>query len=151
MIESYINNLHPAKHTALYPIIASIFSKFLPLLEQVVTDLVHPRQPQVVPNLPKYYKSEEPAPPHDSHYEEEYIEWKRRATFVHWQPEPFVAPARPASPYKLCGRRLQAIVRMSSIELTPEMQIYGGMDWSVVGLDSGQIIATGVFLYDVAN
>ncbi|KAJ2077012.1 hypothetical protein GGI09_008298, partial [Coemansia sp. S100] len=38
-IESYINNLHPVKHAALYPIIASILSKFLPLLEQVVTDL----------------------------------------------------------------------------------------------------------------
>ncbi|KAJ2460937.1 hypothetical protein GGF42_000525 [Coemansia sp. RSA 2424] len=150
-IESYINNLHPVKHTAFYPIIASIFSKFLPLLEQVVTDLVHPRRPRVIPDSSKYYVSEEPVPPHDRHYEEEYIEWKRRATFVHPQPEPFVAPARPASPYKLCGRRLQAIVRMSSIELTSKMPIYGGKDWSVAGLDSERIIATGVFFYDVVN
>ncbi|KAJ2505488.1 hypothetical protein IWW47_002025 [Coemansia sp. RSA 2052] len=150
-IESYINNLHPVKHAAFYPIIASIFSKFLPLLEQVVTDLVHPRQPRVIPASSKYYESEEPMPPHDRHYEEEYVEWKRRATFVHPQPEPFIAPARPASPYKLCGRRLQAIVRMSSIELTSKMPIYSGKDWSVAGLDNERIIATGIFFYDVAN
>ncbi|KAJ2582435.1 hypothetical protein GGH95_001535, partial [Coemansia sp. RSA 1836] len=151
-IESYINNLHPVKHVAFYPIIASIFSKFLPLLEQVVTDLVHPRQPRVVPDLSKYYQSDEPMPEYgDCLYEQRYSEWEERATFVHPQPEPFVAPARPASPYKLCGRRLQAIVRMSSIELTPEMPIYGGVDWSVAGLYNERIIATGIFFYDVVN
>ncbi|KAJ2751406.1 hypothetical protein GGI19_004500, partial [Coemansia pectinata] len=59
-IESYINNLHPVKHAAFYPIIASVFSKFLPLLEQVVTDLVNPRQRRVIPDSSKYYKSDEP-------------------------------------------------------------------------------------------
>ncbi|KAJ2057319.1 hypothetical protein GGI17_005719 [Coemansia sp. S146] len=55
-IESYINNLHPVKHTAMYPVIANVFSKFLPLLEQVVTDLVHPHQAQVKPDSDKYYE-----------------------------------------------------------------------------------------------
>ncbi|KAJ2053111.1 hypothetical protein H4S04_000883 [Coemansia sp. S16] len=124
-IESYINNLHPVKHAALYPIIASVFSKFLPLLEQVVTDLVHPRQPRVKPNRDKY-KSNEPLPDRNNdYYEEDLILWKRRATFVHPQPEPFVAPARPVSPYNLRGRRLQAIVKMSNIELTSKRPIYG--------------------------
>ncbi|KAJ2449228.1 hypothetical protein GGF42_004840 [Coemansia sp. RSA 2424] len=151
-IESYINNLHPVKHAAFYPIIASVFSKFLPLLEQVVTDLVYPRQPRVVPDMSKYYESDEPKPEsNDGYYEEKYREWKKRATFVYPQPEPFVAPARPASPYKLCGRRLQAIVRMSSIELTSKMPIYGGIDWSVAGLGNERIIATGIFFYDVEN
>ncbi|KAJ2066257.1 hypothetical protein GGH13_005781 [Coemansia sp. S155-1] len=132
-IESYINNLHPVKHAALYPIIASVFSKFLPLLEQVVTDLVHPRQPRVKPNRDKY-KSNEPLPDRNNdYYEEDLILWKRRATFVHPQPEPFVAPARPVSPYNLRGRRLQAIVKI------------------VAGLANERIIATGVFFYDVAN
>ncbi|KAJ2448586.1 hypothetical protein GGF42_005055 [Coemansia sp. RSA 2424] len=150
-IESYINNLHPVKYAAFYPIIANVFSKFLPVLEQVVTDLVHPRQPRIVPDSSKYYQSDEPMPENDDHLNQEYREWKKRATFVHPQPEPFVAPARPASPYKLCGRRLQAIVRMSSIELTPKKPIYGGKDWSVAGLENERIIATGMFFYDVAN
>ncbi|KAJ2022260.1 hypothetical protein GGI06_001894 [Coemansia sp. S85] len=46
-IESYSNNLHPVRHAALYSTIASVFAKFLPLLEQVLTDLVHPRKPGV--------------------------------------------------------------------------------------------------------
>ncbi|KAJ2504651.1 hypothetical protein IWW47_002423 [Coemansia sp. RSA 2052] len=150
-IESYINNLHPVKHAAFYPIIASVFSKFIPLLEQVVTDLVHPRQPRVVPDPSKYYEGDEPLPDIDLIIDPRYAEWKRRAKIVHPQPEPFVAPARPASPYKLCGRRLQAIVRMASIELTPKKPIYGGKDWSVAGLENERIIATGIFFYDVAN
>ncbi|KAJ2638010.1 hypothetical protein GGF44_002861, partial [Coemansia sp. RSA 1694] len=44
-----------------------------------------------------------------------------------------------------------AIVRMSSIELMPEMLIYGGVDWSVAGLYNERIIATGIFFYDVVN
>ncbi|KAJ2259158.1 hypothetical protein GGI13_000114 [Coemansia sp. RSA 455] len=151
-IESYINNLHPVKHAALYPIIASVFSKVVPLLEQVVTDLVHPRQPRVKPDSSKYYESNEAMPDNDSDdYEEDLILWKRRATFVHPQPKPFVVPARPVTPYKLRGRRLQAIVKMSSIELTLERQIYGGEDWSVVGLANERIIATGIIFYDVSN
>ncbi|KAJ2578527.1 hypothetical protein GGH95_003403, partial [Coemansia sp. RSA 1836] len=115
-IKSYINNLHPVKHAAFYPTIASVFSKFIPLLEQVVTDLVHPRQPRVVPDFEKYYESEEPMPDYDDindddNYDDVTRQWKERAAFVHPQPELFVAPTRPASPYKLCGRRLQAIVR----------------------------------------
>ncbi|KAJ2459556.1 hypothetical protein GGF42_001397 [Coemansia sp. RSA 2424] len=150
-IESYINNLHPVKHTAFYPTIASIFSKFLPLLEQVVTDLAYPRQPRIIPDRAKYYQSDEPKPEDAEYFGREYKEWEKRATFVCPQPEPFVAPARPASPYRLCGRRIQAIVRMSSIDLTPEMPIYGGKDWSVEGLYSERIIATGIFFYDVVN
>ncbi|KAJ2461057.1 hypothetical protein GGF42_000441 [Coemansia sp. RSA 2424] len=150
-IESYINNLHPVKHAVFYPIISSLFSKFLPLLEQVVTDLVYPRQPRVVPDSSKYYQSDEPKPKFDLIIDPSYAEWKTRAKIVHPQPEPFVASARPASPYKLCGRRLQAIVRMSSIELTSKMPIYGGIDWSLTGLGNERIIATGIFFYDVAN
>ncbi|KAJ2883486.1 hypothetical protein H4R27_002729 [Coemansia aciculifera] len=149
-IESYVNNLHPVKHATLYLIIASVFSKFLPLLELVVTDLVHPRQPRVIPDSSKYYESNESLPDKED-YSEGIRRWKRRATFVHPQPEPFIAPARPVIPYKLCGRRLQAIVKMSNIELTSKSSIYGGEDWSVAGLANERIIATGVFFYDVAN
>ncbi|KAJ2413887.1 hypothetical protein GGI10_002758 [Coemansia sp. RSA 2530] len=148
-IESYINNLHPVKHAALYPIIARVFSRLLPLLEQVVTDLVHPQQPRVIPDPSTYFESEEPLPDEDDY--EEIMLWKSRATFIHPQPEPFVAPSRPTTPYRLCGRRLQAIVQMANIELTSKRPIYGGKDWGVAGLCNERIIATGIFFYDVAN
>ncbi|KAJ1923546.1 hypothetical protein GGI13_000772 [Coemansia sp. RSA 455] len=147
-IESYINNLHPLKHAVMYPIIASVFSKFIPLLEQVVTDLVHPRQPRVKPDSSKYYESDEPRPGDD---DEKVKLWKTRATFVHPQPESFVAPTRPINPYKLRGRRLQAIVEVSSIELTPEIPRHVGKGWNVAGYDNERIIATGIFFYDVEN
>ncbi|KAJ2428098.1 hypothetical protein GGF41_001476, partial [Coemansia sp. RSA 2531] len=146
-IESYINNLHPVKHAAMYQIIASVFSKFLPLLEQVVTDLIHPRQPRVKPDSSKYYESDELRPDDD----EKVKLWKARATFVHPQPEPFVAPTRPINPYKLRGRRLQAIVEISSIELTPEIPRHVGKGWNVASYDNERIIATGIFFYDVEN
>ncbi|KAJ2034092.1 hypothetical protein H4S03_005214 [Coemansia sp. S3946] len=146
-IESYINNLHPVKHAALYLIIASIFSKFLPLLEQVVTDLVHPRKPGVELNPYECYEYERPEPePKSGHwayleYLDELQAWKEDASYVDPQPKPFVVPKRPISPYRLCGR----------IELTPEAHSYSSKDWSVMGLANECIIATGVYFYDMAN
>ncbi|KAJ2367189.1 hypothetical protein H4S02_010332, partial [Coemansia sp. RSA 2611] len=84
-------------------------------------------------------------------YSEDFGRWREKAKFVHPQPEPFVVPQRPVSPYKLRGRRLQAIVKMTNVELVPESPVYGGEPWSVAGLDNERIIATGIFFYDVAN
>ncbi|KAJ2059270.1 hypothetical protein GGI17_004511 [Coemansia sp. S146] len=140
-IESYINNLHPVKHAALYPIIASIFSKFLPLLERVVTDLVHPRNPGVELSLYECYK-------HDGQSQCQDLVVGH---ILNLQPKPFVAPKRPINLYKLHGRRLQAIVKLSSIELSPEAPSYSSEDWNLVGLANERIIATGIFFYDVAN
>ncbi|KAJ2773953.1 hypothetical protein GGI18_004641 [Coemansia linderi] len=61
-IESYINNLHPRRHAMLYPIIASVFSKMVPMLEHVVMDLVHPRGLRVATHAHKWYMSEGPKP-----------------------------------------------------------------------------------------
>ncbi|KAJ2876040.1 hypothetical protein GGH93_001068 [Coemansia aciculifera] len=41
-IPSYINNLHPVRYAALYQTISKVFAKFVPLLEQVTTDVIHP-------------------------------------------------------------------------------------------------------------
>ncbi|KAJ2032080.1 hypothetical protein IW146_009080 [Coemansia sp. RSA 922] len=147
-IESYINNLHPVRHAALYSIIASVFSKFLSLLEQVVTDLVYPRQPRVKPDASKYYRSDKPMPDKDS---DDCDRWKEEAEFVPPQPEPFVKPARPVNPYSLRGRRLQTIVKMSNVELTPENPEYSDKDWKLAGLANERIVATCVYFYNVAN
>ncbi|KAJ2054801.1 hypothetical protein GGI17_006795 [Coemansia sp. S146] len=155
MIESYINNLHPVRHAALYPIIASVFSKFIPLLEQVLTDPVHPREPGV-PFIPfACYEYQGPEPERDGIPYYEYLEdlkdWEDGATYVDPKPRPSAMPARPVSPYRFRDRRLQAIVRMSNIELTSKKASYGGKGWSVAGLDNERSIATGIFFYDVVN
>ncbi|KAJ2886643.1 hypothetical protein H4R27_000506 [Coemansia aciculifera] len=152
-IESYINNLHPRKHAALYPIVGSIFSKFVPMLEQAVTDLVHPRKERVIPRPYNWFQYNGPEPKdYDAEdYDEQLEQWEKNKIFIHPQPKPFVTPDRPTTPYCLRGRRLQAIVKMSNIELTPEKPDYDGGNWHVEAMANERIIATGIYYYDVEN
>ncbi|KAJ2702864.1 hypothetical protein H4218_000576 [Coemansia sp. IMI 209128] len=152
-IESYINNLHPRKHAELYPIIATIFSKFVPMLEQVVTDYVHPLKSRVVPDPYNWFRCDESEPEdYDAEdFDERFEQWEENKIFIEPQPEPFATPDRPATPYCLRGRRLQAIVKMSNIELTPEKPTYDGGNWHVEAMANERIIATGIYYYDVEN
>ncbi|KAJ2881638.1 hypothetical protein H4R27_003958 [Coemansia aciculifera] len=52
-IRSYINNLHPTRYSGLYQSISKVFAKFVPLLEQVATDVIHPRGLRAVFNREK--------------------------------------------------------------------------------------------------
>ncbi|KAJ2867481.1 hypothetical protein GGI22_001042 [Coemansia erecta] len=152
-IKSYINNLHPVRHKEFYPTVAKVFSKFVPLLEQVVTDLVHPREIKTSPDAYSWFVTDEPEPENyeDSDYDERLERWMEERQFVHPQPEPFVAPDRPTEPYRLRGRKLQAIFKMSNIELTPENPEYEGGSWHVEAMANERIIATGIYYYDVEN
>ncbi|KAJ2782226.1 hypothetical protein GGI15_002976 [Coemansia interrupta] len=155
-IISYINNLHPVKHAELYPTIASIFSKFVPLLEQVLTDIAHPRPEYIIDpadreahdKLEPDYKGEG-----DEYYdyEKEREQWEEMYAMTEQKPLPFVAPDRPTVPYSLRGRCLQAIVKMSNIILTPEKPEYEGGTWHVEALENERIIATGIYYYDIDN
>ncbi|KAJ2864042.1 hypothetical protein GGH94_003176 [Coemansia aciculifera] len=164
-IESYINNLHPARHAALYTIIASVFSRFIPLLEQVLTDLVHLREPRVVPELEEvlvkkrsglqnyYYQSDksEPGTECQAFAEHETYLASMDSIFDPPQPEPFVTPARPKRSYKLSGWRFQVIVKMLNIELTPDQPVHCACNWKMAGLANERIIAIGILFYDVVN
>ncbi|KAJ1991328.1 hypothetical protein GGI25_002371 [Coemansia spiralis] len=152
-IISYINNLHPIKHAALYPVIATIFTRFVPLLENTVTDIVHRRDQRVVPDPYNWLIADEPQPEDYNvpGYHARYSEWERNRKFVEPQPGAFIAPERPAKPYSLRGRRLQAIVKMSNILLTPDNPEYKGGSWHVEAMTNERIIATGIYYYDVEN
>ncbi|KAJ1647476.1 hypothetical protein LPJ64_001139 [Coemansia asiatica] len=153
-IKSYINNLHPVKYASFYPTIAAIFGKFVPMLEQVITDMVHRREQRVVPD-PYNWFDQSGEPEYDENNEEEYYdrydEWEENKPFIEPQPEPFKTPDRPTEPYSLLGRRLQAIVKMSNIMLTPDNPVYEGGAWHVEALANERIIATGIYYYDVEN
>ncbi|KAJ1898569.1 hypothetical protein LPJ66_002667, partial [Kickxella alabastrina] len=151
-VESYINNLHPLKYAEFYPVIGNVFSKFVPVLEQVVTDLAHRREQCVVPAPYAWFDdSDEPKDYDAEDYYEKYDLWQETRPFIEPQPEPFQWPDRPAMPYNLKGRRLQAIVKMSNIILTPENPVYEGGAWHVEALANERIIATGLYYYDVDN
>ncbi|KAJ1828440.1 hypothetical protein LPJ56_001112 [Coemansia sp. RSA 2599] len=153
-IKSYINNLHPVKYASFYPTIASIFGKFVPMLEQVVTDMVHRREQRVVPDCCNWFDDSD-KPEYDENNRDEYFDkfdqWYENRPFIEPQPEPFKTPDRPTTPYSLRGRRLQAIVKMSNIVLTPENPVYEGGAWHVEALANERIIATGIYYYDIEN
>lgn len=49
VFKTYINNLHPEEYEELYEVLGQIFSKFVPLFEKVLTDLLFPiRRPTTV-------------------------------------------------------------------------------------------------------
>ncbi|KAJ2654847.1 hypothetical protein IW148_006254 [Coemansia sp. RSA 1199] len=151
-IESYINNLHPVKNAAFYPTIARIFSKFVPMLEHVLTDVLFPRARRVNPDAYNWFWSNDSEPDYnDSDYDDLYEEWKENRQFSEPQPDPFVAPVRQMTPYSLRGRRLQAIFKMSNICLTPEQPEYKGGSWHVEAMTNERIVATGIYYYDVEN
>ncbi|KAM0335022.1 hypothetical protein ACHAQA_000056 [Verticillium albo-atrum] len=49
------------------------------------------------------------------------------------------------------ARGLQVIVKLSSIELTPEKPDYNGGSWHVEGMLNEHIVATAIYYYDVEN
>ncbi|KAJ2357228.1 hypothetical protein GGF43_001593 [Coemansia sp. RSA 2618] len=153
-IESYINNLHPVKHAAFYPTIATIFSKFVPLLEHVITDIAFPRNYRVKPDWITWFDGKVARPDYydDSlDYDERYEAWDNNREFIEPQPDPFIAPERQMTPYSLRGRRLQAIFKMSNIHLTPDQPEYEGGSWHVEAMANERIVATGIYYYDVEN
>ncbi|PIA14487.1 hypothetical protein COEREDRAFT_47022 [Coemansia reversa NRRL 1564] len=152
-IASYINNLHPIQHAEFYPTIATIFSKFVPMLEHVLTDLIYPSVRRVIPDPYNWFYAEEDEPrDYDaSDFDERYEEWENSRGFVDPQPNPFVAPKRQLKPISLRGRRLQAIFKMSNIQLTPERPEYEGGSWHVEAMANERIVATGIYYYDVEN
>lgn len=48
-------------------------------------------------------------------------------------------------------RGLQVIVKLASIELTPEKPTYAGGSWHVEGMRNEHIVATAIYYYDVDN
>ncbi|KAJ1944901.1 hypothetical protein FBU59_002468 [Linderina macrospora] len=160
-IESYINNLHPVKHAKLYPTIANIFARFVPMFENVVTDLGFMLGCRVVPDPYAWFSNE--GNPYDAGQDEKnsedyastvddrYDEWIRTREFLSPPPSEFRMPDRPIPAFSFRGRRLQVIVKMSNILLTPDKPEYEGGSWHVEAMANEHIIATGIYYYDVDN
>ncbi|KAI7827766.1 hypothetical protein BX661DRAFT_182406 [Kickxella alabastrina] len=121
-VESYINNLHPLKYALCSCSRTSCHR------------LAHRREQRVVPAPYAWFDdSDEPKDYDAEDYDEKYDLWQETRPFIEPQPEPFQWPDR---------RRLQAIVKMSNIILTPENPVYEGGAWHVEALANERIIAT---------
>ncbi|KAJ3032296.1 hypothetical protein HDV00_007704 [Rhizophlyctis rosea] len=173
-IKSYINNLHPRQHRSLYQTIAAIFDRFVPLFENLLTNLLHPRplileeeewypDPDFVKDLPsKWDKDDDPR----------YHRWRdirqpvlpkiptyapppappeienptNQTPLTHQPPQ----PSTPPNP-SLHSRNLQVIVKLASIHLTPSNPTYPGGVWHIEGMQNESIVATGIYYYSVDN
>ncbi|GAB9472653.1 hypothetical protein Gpo141_00009826 [Globisporangium polare] len=125
-IVSYINNLHPVHFASLYISIESIFARFVPLFERVVS-AAKDEFPGPVLEPPEDYNAGRP---------------DISETFV---------PEISSVPDSLRGKTLQVIVKAAEILLTPDSPTYAGGSWHIEGTDTEQIVATGIYYFGCDN
>lgn len=149
-IESYINNLHPGKFGGtMYKSIAEIFSQLLPMFERVLGDLLAPLPHRVPVNLRRLRDEEDGTKnfsagldDEDDTFEDEHQEaiddWRENRTC----PQPKVPSYSEGKKgvkipeqkiFDLRGKKLQVIVKVAEIILTPENPVYKGGSWHVEG------------------
>ncbi len=162
---SYVNNVRPGVHDELAAVLPDVFARMRPLLENVLTDLRHPRPPRIQADPYGWYDSE-PEYPHKSSYSDDgaYAEamsaweeaqeqwWRTRRPVVPDAPV-FTPPKVPGDSDRvdLRGRGLQVIVKLATIHLTPDKPEYSGGSWHVEGMVNERIVSTGIYYWDSEN
>jgi hypothetical protein len=162
---SYVNNVHPEEHRELASVLPELFARFRPLLENVLTDLRHPRPLRIEADPYGWYDAEPEHPERSSYSDEDaYAEavhawegtmddwWENRLPVVPDAPD-FTPPEMPGESARvdLRGRRLQVIVKLATIHLTPEKPEYPGGSWHVEGMMNERIVSTGIYYWDSEN
>ncbi|TXS50099.1 DUF4246 domain-containing protein [Streptomyces sp. t39] len=165
VFRSYVNNVHPETHRELASVLPDVFARVRPLLEKVLTDLRHPRPPRIEADPYGWYDSEPEYPEKSSDgdaeahaeavraWEEAQDDWWENRRPVVPDAPAFTPPALPdeSARVDLRGRRLQVIVKLASIHLTPEKPEYAGGSWHVEGMLNERIVSTGIYYWDSEN
>jgi hypothetical protein len=141
-IESYINSL--PFHSGLYPILAEIFEHIVPMFNRALTDLRAHRCRIRFSRPDGYSWWEEEDSPEELYEGIAEDDWDaREAIDEKWKearevvplpiPEfnPAIFETGPEHIVELKGHRLQVIVKIGSIELTPEKPKFPGGSWHV--------------------
>jgi hypothetical protein len=159
-IRSYINNLHPIKHKALYESIESIFNLCIPGLTFVLSRQASSNYVRI--NWPGYeiYNEEyhskvdaifESNKDVDSQ-EDEYEEFE--TTKLQYLKPPVLEKNGPKNDKPLVLTEFEGvkvIVKLADIELTPTNPKYDGGSWHVEGTINEDIVATIIYYYDSDN
>ncbi|MEU9236275.1 DUF4246 domain-containing protein [Streptomyces subrutilus] len=162
---SYVNNVHPGLHRELASVLPELFGRMRPLLENVLTDLRHPRPLRIEADPYGWYDSE-PEYPHKSAFSDDAAHaealraweqahgdwWENRCPVIPDAPA-FTPPELPDASARvdLRGHRLQVIVKLATIHLTPEKPEYPGGSWHVEGMLNERIVSTGIYYWDSEN
>ncbi|WP_336082156.1 DUF4246 domain-containing protein [Nocardia sp. SSK8] len=156
---SYINNVHPERHGELAAVLPELFARMRPLFENVLTDLRHPRPPRITADPYNWYTDEPVYPGADADeatktaYDEACEDWwENRRPEVPDAPEyQAPAPIEDAARVDLRGRRLQVIIKLATIQLTPDKPEYAGGSWHVEGMMNERIVSTGIYYWEADN
>ncbi|GAA4891571.1 hypothetical protein GCM10023237_06940 [Streptomyces coeruleoprunus] len=162
---SYVNNVHPGTHHELASVLPDLFARMRPLLENVLTDLRHPRPLRIEADPYGWYDSEPEFPDKSSYSDAEaHAEavraweaaqddwWDNRCPVIPDAPD-FTPPELPDEYARvdLRGRRLQVIVKLATIHLTPDKPEYPGGSWHVEGMLNERIVSTAIYYWDSEN
>jgi hypothetical protein len=162
---SYVNNVHPERHRELAAVLPELFGRMRPLLENVLTDLRQPRPLRIEADPYGWYDSEPEYPDRSSFSDDKAFKqavddwdaahddwWDNRRPVVPDAPV-FTAPEVPDASGRvdLRGRRLQVIVKLATIHLTPDKPEYAGGSWHVEGMLNERIVSTGIYYWDSEN
>ncbi|MBO8191995.1 DUF4246 domain-containing protein [Streptomyces oryzae] len=163
---SYVNNVHPERHRELTAVLRDLFARMRPLLDNVLTDLRHPRPLRIEADPYGWYDDSEPEYPEESSYSddasyEEAVQAWEQAQDDWWENRCPAIPDAPAftppelpddyARVDLRGRSLQVIVKLATIHLTPEKPEYPGGSWHVEGMMNERIVSTGIYYWDSDN
>ncbi|KAE8347329.1 hypothetical protein BDV24DRAFT_146848 [Aspergillus arachidicola] len=177
-IASYINNLHPVRHQRLYGVIEKIIAQTIPLWEKSLASKYY-EEDRIKYTKVEYGEHAEPKPiaPWDGLNVEDYDDehnpypWSDAEEDAYydltnaWEasrpiilPEPGEFRPHKESEWervdirrKFRGRRLQVIVKLANIELTPENPEYEGGSWHIEGQLNERIAASAIYYYDSEN
>lgn len=162
---SYVNNVHPETHRELASVLPDLFAHMRPLLENVLTDLRHPRPLRIEADPFGWYDSEPEYPDKSSYsddgaYAEALRAWQK-AQDDWWETRRPVVPDAPAftppelpdesARVDLRDHSLQVIVKLATIHLTPDKPEYPGGSWHVEGMMNERIVSTGIYYWDSEN
>ncbi|WP_199545801.1 DUF4246 domain-containing protein [Streptomyces sp. N35] len=162
---SYVNNVHPERHRELAAALPDLFARMLPLFENVLTDACYPLPLRIEADPYAWYDSEPEYPDKDAYGDDAAYQeavrayeaaqddwWENRRPVVPDAPE-FTPPTLPDDfvPVGLRGRRLQVIVKLATIHLTPDKPAYNGGSWHVEGMLNERIVSTGIYYWDSEN
>lgn len=189
-IDSYINNVHPVKHAALYPVVEKFIEKSLPAWDIIYrwhqdfeVQRVYTKSVNVQCKVPEICGSElnimaalswctpqsrpldegepprpDPLPRNCEHLRRD-EEWFEK-THLKGRPDPKqdesqLVKIKPddvkTSGWFNNASRVQVIVKLANIHLTPEKPTYDGGSWHVEGQLNEHICATALYYYDCDN
>ncbi|KAF8173752.1 hypothetical protein K438DRAFT_1728218 [Mycena galopus ATCC 62051] len=180
LISPYINNLHPTKYKAMYPVIESVLTSFIPLFERVLSQIngedkdifrdITPGSGRIKTKLAHGtwagYNSKyagETVPCIWSKFDE--VEWEEGMTDAEYEnlrkeaakvlPEAFKAYTgeleKTIASYSLRGKTIQCIIKLANIHLTAEKPEYKGGSWHVEAMLNERIVASGIYYYEEEN